>query len=172
VRSLFGTHAFKRYYRGDGKSPGGRWEPKKFNASLYDIMMWSMARADKNLVMAHLDTIVEAAIMLMTQDQEFIDAIELSTSSDKAVTRRFDKWRQALDAILQSDTKQPRCFTRALKEQLFQADSTCQICGQRIADVDDAAVDHVEMYWLGGKTIPENARLTHRYCNWARPKTH
>jgi hypothetical protein len=58
-----------------------------------------------------------------------------------------------------------------LKDQLYQADPTCKLCGQRIADVDDAAVDHVEMYWLGGKTIPENARLTHRYCNWARPKT-
>jgi len=32
------------------------------------------------------------------------------------------------------------------------------------------AVDHIEMYWKGGKTIPENARLTHRYCNWARSK--
>jgi hypothetical protein len=26
------------------------------------------------------------------------------------------------------------------------------------------------MYWKGGKTISENARLTHRYCNWARSK--
>ena len=33
-----------------------------------------------------------------------------------------------------------------------------------------AAVDHIEQYWRGGKTIPENARLTHRYCNMARPR--
>ena len=26
------------------------------------------------------------------------------------------------------------------------------------------------MYWTGGKTIPENARLAHRYCNWARSR--
>lgn len=26
--------------------------------------------------------------------------------------------------------------------------------------IDDAAVDHVDQYWLGGKTRPENARLT------------
>jgi hypothetical protein len=24
---------------------------------------------------------------------------------------------------------------------------------------------------MGGKTIPENARLTHRYCNWSRAKS-
>jgi len=24
---------------------------------------------------------------------------------------------------------------------------------------------------MGGKTIPENARLTHRYCNWSRSKS-
>ncbi|HOO52398.1 MAG TPA: hypothetical protein PLK94_14045 [Alphaproteobacteria bacterium] len=31
-------------------------------------------------------------------------------------------------------------------------------------------MDHIEQYWTGGKTIPENARLTHRYCNMARPR--
>jgi hypothetical protein len=34
--------------------------------------------------------------------------------------------------------------------------------------VDDTEVDHIEHYWRGGKTIPENARLTHRYCNRVR----
>ena len=34
----------------------------------------------------------------------------------------------------------------------------------------DSAVDHIEQYWMGGKTIPENARLTHRFCNWSRPR--
>ncbi|MDP2858918.1 MAG: hypothetical protein Q8P50_13205 [Bacillota bacterium] len=29
----------------------------------------------------------------------------------------------------------------------------------------------MEQYWVGGRTIPENARLTHRYCNGARPRT-
>ena len=165
-----GKNAFKRYYRGESNAHDGQWEPNKFNASLYDILMWSMARADKNQVMARLDTISEALIVLMTQDQEFINAIELSTSSTKAVTARFDKWRMTLDAILASNPKQPRCFSRALKQTLHAANPTCALCHQHIAELDDAAVDHVQMYWLGGPTIPENARLTHRYCNWARPK--
>lgn len=170
IRSLLAKNAFKRYYRGDTKSPHGHWEPKKFNASLFDILMWSMARIDKNQTMACLDTIVEALIMLMTQDKDFIDSIELSTSSVRAVTTRFDKWRMILDAILASNLKQPRCFSHTLKENLYRANSTCALCGQHIAEIDDAAVDHIKMYWLGGETIEENARLTHRYCNWARSK--
>ena len=169
VRSLLGKNAFKRFYRGDEKSPDGHWEAKKFNASIYDILMWSMARADKNRVMACLDSIREALLSLMTEDQEFIESIELSTSSAKAINVRFDRWRAALDSVLQSTTNQSRCFSRKFKQRLFDNAPTCSLCNQYIAEVDDAAVDHVEMYWLGGATVPENARLTHRYCNWARP---
>jgi hypothetical protein len=170
IRSLLGENAFKRFYRGSGKSSNGYWEPKKFNASLYDVLMCSLADKDKNLVMANLDAIREALIVLMTTNQDFIDAIELSTSSVKMVTQRFDIWRFTLESILAQGEKQPRCFSRALKKELYDKNSTCSICNQHIADLDDSAVDHVEQYWLGGKTIPENARLTHRYCNWSRPK--
>lgn len=170
IRSLLGSNAFKRYHRGDAKSPAGAWEQRKFNAALYDILMWSFAKPDKNQVMASLDAIREALIVLMTENQEFIDAIELSTSSVKMVKQRFDLWRSTLDPILAKTLKQPRCFSKTLKQQLYAENATCAICGQHISDVDDAAVDHIEQYWLGGKTIPENARLTHRYCNWARPK--
>lgn len=171
TRSLLGSNAFKRFYRGNGESPNGRWEDKKFNASLYDVLMWGFSNAEKNQVMAKLDAIREALLYLMTEDQAFIDSIELSTSSVKMVTCRFDKWRKALDDVLNSTNRQPRCFSHALKEQLFKSNPQCQLCGQHISDIDDSAVDHVQQYWLGGKTIPENARLTHRYCNWARPKS-
>ena len=68
IRSLLGKHAFRRYYRGSEDKPDGWWEPKKFNASLYDIMMWSFSNKDKNQVMANLDAIREAFIVLMTSD--------------------------------------------------------------------------------------------------------
>lgn len=170
IRSLLGENAFKRFYRGDASSRNGRWESKKFNASLYDILMYSVADRDKNQIMANLDAIREALIVLMTENQSFIDSIELSTSSHLMVTTRFDIWRMTLDEILSQATKQPRCFSRTLKQKLYSDDPTCQLCGQHIADLDDSAVDHLEQYWLGGKTIPENARLTHRYCNWARKR--
>ena len=64
--------------------------------------------------------------------------------------------------------KEPRTFSLSLKKQLYETDPTCKICEQRIHDIDDAEVDHIQHYWRGGKTIPENARLTHRFCNRVR----
>src|ERR1035437_3292196 len=116
ILSLLDNNAFKRYYRGDEKNKNGRWETQKFNVSLFDIMMYLFAREDKNTVFQNLDRIREALIDLMTTDQEFIDSIELSTSSKKAVTIRFDKRRFALQEILGIGIKEPRCFTYSLKE--------------------------------------------------------
>lgn len=170
IHSLLNKNAFKRFYRGDEQNKNGRWETHKFNVSLFDILMYTFAREDKNTVFQNLDRIREALIDLMTKDQDFIDSIELSTSSKKAVTTRFDKWRLTLQTILGIGVKETRCFTYKLKEELFKSNDTCAICGNKILDIDDSAVDHIQQYWTGGKTIPENARLTHRYCNNARPR--
>lgn len=107
----------------------------------------------------------------MTEDSDFISSIELSTSSVQAITTRFDKWRAALQAILGVNQKEARCFSLKLKEEMMASDPTCAMCQQRIHDIDDAALDHIKQYWTGGKTVPGNARLTHRYCNWARPRS-
>jgi hypothetical protein len=171
IRSFLGTeHAFKRFYPGDVQHPAGRWEAKKFNASLYDVLMGVLWDKDKNQVMAALDSLREGWIDLMANNAEFRESIERSTSSQDMVRRRFDLTRNLFEGILQNHKVQPRCFTRKLKEELFENDPTCAICSQTISEVDDAAVDHIEQYWQGGKTIPENARLTHRYCNNARPR--
>jgi hypothetical protein len=106
----------------------------------------------------------------MTSDQEFIDSIDRGTSEVQAVTTRFDKWRLTLQDIIGIAQKEPRCFSLKLKQELYDNEQTCSICGQNIQNIDDAAMDHIEQYWAGGKTIPENARLTHRYCNGARPR--
>jgi hypothetical protein len=173
IRSMFGKHAFKRFYRGepDKRNKRGNWEPKKFNASLYDILMYTFAREDKNVIFQNLDSIREALVHLMAEDEKFIKSIELSTSAVQAVISRFDIWRLALQGIVGISRKEPRCFSMQIKEDLFKKNSTCALCGQKIGEIDDAAVDHIEQYWTGGRTIPENARLTHRYCNWARPRT-
>jgi len=55
IRSLLDAHAFKRFYRGGESNRNGYWEPKKFNASLYDILMYSFAGEDKNKVYQKLD---------------------------------------------------------------------------------------------------------------------
>jgi hypothetical protein len=169
IRSMLGTNAFKRYYMGREGHQNGHWETKKFNASLYDILMWGFTQyRDKSQVFPYLDRLREGLIDLMTTDQEFIDSIELSTSSKNAVHKRFDKWRITMADVVGSPQNELRCFTREVKEGLYERDATFRICGQRINDVDDSAVDHIAQYWTGGKTIPENARLTHRYCNVSR----
>ena len=170
IKSMFGQNAFKRFNIGTKVDPNGKWQRKKFNTSLYDILMHSLAQEDKNKIFQNLDAIREALIDLMTNDEDFIRSIEISTSSVQAVRTRFDKWRFALKEIIGVAQKEPRCFSLKLKEDLYKSDSTCKICNQKIQILDDSAIDHIDQYWKGGKTIPENARLTHRFCNWARSR--
>lgn len=170
IKSLLGQHAFKRFYGGNNSQRNGYWEKKKFNFSLFDILMDTFARIDKNTVMQNKDSIFETYVDLMTSDQQFINSIELSTSSTQAIHMRFTKFRNALDSIFGITAREPRCFSLQLKEILYKSNPTCTLCNQKILSIDDSAVDHIEQYWTGGKTIPENARLTHRYCNSSRPR--
>jgi hypothetical protein len=170
IKSLLDKRAFKRFYKGNDKDPNGYWESKQFNYSLYDILMWFFSREDKNKVYHNSDAIREALIYLMTHDQDFIDSIELSTSRLQAVRIRFRKLEDIIENILGIAQKEPRCFSYKIKEEFFNNDSTCSICCQKIHNIDDSAMDHKEQYWTGGRTIPDNARLTHRYCNQARSR--
>ncbi len=167
--SLLGSNAFRRFVPGDDANHDGHWEDK-INVALYDITMDSMARIDSSILMKHLDAIKEAYLNLLTTDSEFIDSIRLGTSDKKVVTTRFTKWNEVLNKIIADSKVEKRCFSHAVKEQLYAQSNTCAICGQHIADIDDAAVDHIEQYWMGGATTMENARLAHRYCNCARSK--
>ncbi|AIZ78364.1 GmrSD restriction endonuclease domain-containing protein [Actinobacillus equuli] len=170
-KSVFSDKAFKRFTGGiSTEKYSGDWDSQALNRSLYDIVMWVFADLDKNKVMRHSDEIREALIDLMASDREFIESITISTSSKKAIRRRFKVWHDTVSKIVESDSqeKEPRCFSLALKEEMMEKDPTCNICNNRIHHIDDAAIDHIQQYWQGGRTIPENARLTHRYCNNAR----
>lgn len=170
VKSLFGASAFKRFYAGSKSNPNGNWEPKQFNASLYDVMMGVFWNREKNRVYAALDSLREGFIDLMTSNEEFVDAVLIGTSEQGKVKKRFRLAEALVDDILENHKKQPRCFSLQLKKELFDRDQTCSLCHQQISSIDDAAIDHIQQYWRGGQTIPENARLTHRYCNTARSR--
>ncbi len=141
------------FLKGAEKNPAGYWEPNQFNASLFDVLMYTFAREEKNVLYQSLDSIREAFITLMTENQDFIDSIELSTSSTQAITKRFDLWRLALQDIIGIARKEPRCFSMQLKEALFQKSNVCSICSQMILEIDDSAIDHIVQYWTGGQTI-------------------
>lgn len=172
VTSLFGENAFKRFHPGTESDPNGTWEAKKFNSSLYDVWMGIFWDTKKHEIFAPdiLDSLREALIDLMVSNEAFIDSILIGTSDAKKVRTRFKIAMQVVENILSNCEKQPRCFSNKIKNELFKKNPTCAICGNGIHHIDDAMVDHIEQYWRGGKTDPENARLTHRYCNLARPK--
>jgi hypothetical protein len=168
IRSVWGENAFSRYIKKDGEN-SGCWDSKK-NAALYEVLMFSFAEIPKSNVQPHLDAISEALLVLMTKDEDFKDSISMRTNNKSMVIRRFDTWLRTLNNIIDIHEKEPRCFSLKLKQKLYKKNQTCQICNQNINDIDDSEVDHIEQYWLGGKTIPKNARLVHRYCNRSRSK--
>lgn len=168
AKSTFGEKAFRRFTTGDKKDPNGYFETRKLNKGLFDIVMWGFSEYEKNQVMPHIDSIREELVWLMTNDESFIDTIRVSTDKYENIQYRFDTWRDSLKKILGYPKTEPRNFSQALKKKLFDNNSECKICHQNISLIDDAEVDHIEFYWRGGKTIPTNARLVHRYCNRKR----
>ncbi|HEY0756927.1 MAG TPA: DUF262 domain-containing protein [Ktedonobacteraceae bacterium] len=168
MKSLFGDSTFRRFHSGTRSKPDGSWKTNIVNAALYDALMGVFYDKDKNQVYAALDALREGIIDLMVSDEEFIDTILSGTSDEARVKRRYRLLQNRVDEILQKHERQPRCFSLQLKKDLYEKDPTCVICNNRISSLDDAAVDHIHQYWKGGQTIPENARLVHRYCNLAR----
>lgn len=166
---VFGDKAFRRFVPGTNEKQAGNWAATRINMALFDIVMWGFANYEKNQIVSNSDAIREELIDLMSTDQDFIDSIMIQTSSTERVNKRFEIWKDSLKNIIgYIGKKEPRAFSLELKKELYNSNNTCVICGQAIHDIDDAEVDHIEHYWRGGKTIPENARLTHRYCNRKR----
>lgn len=165
TKETFGLNAFRRFYRGNDTKPTGYWETK-LNVSLFEIIMWGFSRYSKHDVMSVKDNIRDALIFLMTTDDEFIRSIEISTASKEAVNIRHEKWKDTLNQIIGVPKAGVRFFSSTLKKDLLEKQhETCPICKTSILNIDDAHIDHVRPYWMGGESIPENAQLLHRYCN-------
>jgi hypothetical protein len=118
------------------------------------------------------DSIYEAYIDLIGTDSTWVESVTTSTGDPSKIDYTFVTWKGRLKKAIGSDrrTDSKRLFSRELKEELFQQDNTCKICGQKIILIHDAALDHEEQYWAGGHTVPENARLVHRHCNVTRSR--
>lgn len=169
-KTVFGDKSFRRFIQGTIKDPNGRWEINKINKALFDVVMYGFTRYEENQIVPNSDSIREELINLMTHDRDFLDAISTYTDNKDKIQLRFDRWLSALKEIVVNSKMGPRNFSLQYKKQMWESNPTCAICGQKIHLVDDAEVDHIEQYWKGGKTIPSNARLSHRYCNRARSR--
>ncbi len=140
--TVFGDHAFKRFYPGTADNPNGRWEPNRMNMALYDAVMVGFAPYDRNQVTGRSDAVRDALVEMMCGDTAFVDAINLSTSGNEQMQTRMHKWTAELHEVLLEPLHPPRLFPPELKRQLFEANPICQLCSQTIQLLDDAHVDH------------------------------
>lgn len=139
------------------------------NRGLFGIVMFGFTKYEKSEIIPKADAIREELLWLMTRNDEFIDSISGSgTDSPAKVELKFEIWLNCLKDLLGTSKKEPRSFSASIKHGLFENNKSCAFCDQQIMSLDDAEVDHIEHYWRGGKTIPSNARLLHRYCNRKR----
>jgi len=169
IKHIWGKNAFNIYTVDSETKMGGY--SKLFNQGLFQILMYWFIPYSFHDVVPYTDLIREELLNLQIHDIEFIDTLTGSgTNSPFKVRKKFDIWGNTIKGILNYPQNDPRAFSYSLKKKLWDNSNICGICSQRISSIDDAEVDHIICYWRGGKTIPENARLTHRYCNRSRSR--
>lgn len=164
--SVFGKNAFRRFSTASGREEEGCWESRKLNMALWDTLLYTFTYYEKSQIIPVVDSIREEFLDVSTNDPRFVEYITATTDKAEHIQYRADVWRSRIQALVSS--REPRNFSYELKKKLYTSNSSCKLCGQRISEIDDSEVDHIQHYWRGGKTIEENARLVHRYCNRAR----
>lgn len=164
--SVFGEQAFRKFTLGNQRNPSGSWE-RQLNRPLFDVVMWGFTRFDKNQVMANADSIRESLVELLTTSPTFVDSITAAVGDKSKTQFRFEIWNDTLKDIM-SRPATNRSFDSSLRRRLFGENPECAICRQAIHTIDDAHVDHIHPYALGGETSTDNAQLTHRFCNQSK----
>jgi hypothetical protein len=166
--TVFGDYGFR--LRKSESKRASEWTPR-VNAAVFQVIAVSFSKYDANHITRQADAIFEEYLDLVTNDVKWVDAVSKSTGDPERIAYAFDTWNKRLDAVMRASepNDSTRCFTLTLKREMFAQNPVCAICNQQIRLVNDAALDHEQHYWRGGRTVPENARLTHRLCNAARP---
>jgi hypothetical protein len=166
-QTVFGNVAYKRVFPGNDEMPSG-YIDKSLNQGIFDMHMCGFMEYGKRDVIPRAQAIKEAFLELVTSNNKFIETIEIGTYGTPQVKLRMEMWVGKLREVMGMPKDDRRLFTFEEKKRLFDQDSTCALCKNKIAYIEDAHVDHVERYSEGGKTSLSNARLTHRYCNLNR----
>ena len=169
--TVFGQLGFrlkKEEHQGNSKSWGG-WSGIT-NAAIFQCVATSFAKYDLGQITRATDRIYEAYLDLVTTDDYWVDCTRRATNNTTRLSYVFETWQKRLAEVMQDVPPNDgrRTFSKQLKKEMFEQDNTCSLCRQEIMLPDDAVLDHDKHYWRGGATIPENARLTHRFCNQSR----
>lgn len=161
--TVFGENAFRL------RSQKGGWSPR-INAAVYQAISVTLTSYDLSQITRRADAIYEEYLNLLADDTKWKTCVTSKTAEYQNIQYTFNCWekrlQQAIDDAEPNDSV--RIFSRELKEEMFKQSSVCQLCGNEIKLIDDAALDHEVHYWRGGKTVPDNARLVHRHCNSTR----
>lgn len=169
--TVFGESSFrlKSDIAKPGKFSSGEWATRP-NAAIFQVIATSFASYDIGQITQKSDCIYESYLDLINSDPVWVDRVRRATGESTRLKYVFDTWLRRLEEVMEDSEPQDikRVFSRQLKKEMFEANPTCAICGNKISLIDDAAMDHDKRYWLGGRTIPENANLTHRLCNLKR----
>lgn len=161
IKQVLGEKAFLQYDRSKG------CYIDKFSPSIYDSIVVPFSFFDKHALMKHADEIRSKIDDIRTTDDEYGEFAERSTTSRSSVIGRILKIYYAINSCMSSQdiNGSKRIFSDDIKRQLWQDGYVCSYCGNTILTIDDAEVDHVFAFSLGGDTDISNAQLLHRHCN-------
>lgn len=166
--TVFGDMGFrlKNEMTKPGSPSAGEWATRP-NAAIFQVVATSFANHDLGQITRAADAIYEEYLDLILTDEQWVDRVRRATGEATRLKSTFDTWQRRLEKVLMpvAPNDRKRVFTRQLKREMFESSPTCALCNQRIALIDDAVLDHDKQYWLGGRTVPENAQLVHRLCN-------
>jgi len=165
--TIFGDRGFR--IRRDGGEGGHEWAARP-NAAIFQVIATSFTDFDLGQLTRRADSIHEEYVDLVSTDKTWVEGVRVSTGDATKIDYVFETWRSRLRKAIGNEppNDSARLFSRTLKEEMFNTNSNCAICGQTITLLMDAAMDHNKHYWRGGLTVPENARLVHRQCNLLR----
>lgn len=166
--TVFGDHGFR--LKNDtvrpGSKSGGEWATR-LNMAIFPVVATSFVDYDLGRITRAADAVYEEYLDMIGTDSQWVDRVRRASFEPARLEYTFSTWYTRLKAVMAQfePNDSQRAFSRQLKKQMFEADATCSLCGQRIALIDDSVLDHDVEYWRGGKTVPDNARLAHRLCN-------
>ena len=161
IKQVLGNDAFMGYDRAKGKMTN------KFSGSIYDSIIIGFSRFNNHDIMAHSDEIRQEIKEMKMNDPEYQDYTYAATGSKGRVIGRIMKVYDLLSKIIgkKGDYGVKRIYPKETKEELWHEGYICSYCGNRILNIDDAEVDHIEAFVSGGETDKENVQLLHRHCN-------
>lgn len=167
--TVFGEHAFRLKNDPTTSSrvkSAGEWASRP-NAAIFQVIATSFAKYDLSQITRAADAIYEEYLDLVNSDTQWVDQVRRATGVQSRLKYSFETWNNRLENVLENydSNDKKRAFSKNLKEEMFRSNPTCSLCNQQIKLIDDAVLDHDIRYWLGGKTIPDNAQLAHRHCN-------